>query len=67
MIAAIAMSGVITGLVAAALALFSGLSILGVVLAYCLTGSLATILVVGAVALRPCSPADEADSEIQTA
>jgi hypothetical protein len=67
MVATVAMSGVVTGILAAVLALLSGLSVLGVVLAYCLTGAVATVLVVGAVALRPSEPADEAESEALTA
>ena len=67
MVATIAMSGVITGILAAALALLSGLSVLGVILAYCLTGSVAAVLVVAAVALRPCAPDDETGRETQVA
>ena len=67
MVATIAMSGVITGILAAALALLSGLSVLGVILAYCLTGSVAVVLVVGAVALRPAAPDVETGHETQVA
>jgi hypothetical protein len=67
MVATIAMSGVVTGLLAAALALLSGLSVLGVVLAYCLTGGVAAVLIVGAVALRPSAPDAEAGTETQAA
>ena len=67
MVATIAMSGVVTGILAAVLALISGLSVLGVILAYCLTGALAAILVVGAVALHPSEPTDEAETEALTA
>ncbi len=67
MVATIAMSGVITGILAAAFALMSGLSVLGVILAYCLTGSVAAVLVVAAVALRPDATTDESQTETQTA
>jgi hypothetical protein len=67
MVATIAMSGVVTGILAAVLALLSGLSVLGVILAYCLTGAVATVLVVGAVALRPGEPAEEVEAEAVTA
>lgn len=67
MVATIAMSGVVTGILAAVLALISGLSVLGVILAYCLTGAVATVLVVGAIALRPSEPSDEDETEALTA
>ena len=67
MVATIAMSGVVTGILAAVLALISGLSVLGVILAYCLTGAVATVLVVGAIALRPAEAADEDEAEALTA
>jgi len=60
------MCGVITGILAATFALLSGLSILGVILAYCLTGSVAAVLIVAAVALRPCSPVAHDTGETQT-
>ena len=63
MVMTIAMSGVLTGILAAALAVLSGLSVLGVILAYCLTGSVAAVLVVGAVALRPAAPDVETGPE----
>ncbi len=65
MVAAICMFGVVTGILAASFAFLSGLSILGVILAYCLTGSVAAVLVVGAVAL--CPRARDAEAEAQTA
>ena len=67
MVATIAMSGVVTGILAAALALISGLSVLGVILAYCLTGAVASVLIVGAVALRPSETDDEAEADALTA
>ena len=67
MVATISMFGVVTGILAAALALLSGLSVLGVILAYCLTGSVAAVLVVGAVALCPRARADETGHDAQTA
>lgn len=67
MVATIAMSGVIAGILAAAFALLSGLSVLGVILAYCLTGSVAAILIAAALALRPGSSAADDAGETQTA
>ena len=67
MVVTIAMSGVVIGILAAALALLSGLSVVGVILAYCLTGSVAAVLLVGTLALRPCAPVDETGHETQVA
>ena len=67
MVATIGLFGVVTGILAAALAFLSGLSILGVILAYCVTGSVAAVLVVGAVALCPRAQADDTTQEAQTA
>ena len=67
MVATIGMLGVATGILAAAIAFLSGLSILGVVVAYCLTGSLAAFLVVGAVALCPRAADDDTAHDAQTA
>lgn len=67
MVATIGLFGVVTGILAAALAFLSGLSILGVILAYCVTGSVAAVLVVGAVALCPRAPGDETSHAAQTA
>jgi hypothetical protein len=67
MVATISVCGVATGILAAVLAMMSGLSILGVVLAYCLTGSVATVLVVGALALCPRVRDGETAENAQTA
>jgi hypothetical protein len=61
MVVTVAVSGIATGILAAALALLSGLSLLGVILAYCLTGSLFALLMVAALALRPA----EAKAEVE--
>ena len=67
MVTTIAMSGVVTGSLAAAFAALSGLSFLGVILAYCLTGSVAAVLVAAALALRPRNPSADQAGETQTA
>lgn len=67
MVAVISMAGVVTGILAATLAILSGLSVMGVILAYCLTGTVAAVLVVGAVALRPGEPEEETEAEAVTA
>ena len=66
MVVTIGMLGVFTGILAAALAHLSGLSILGVILAYCLTGSVAGVLVVMAIALSPRPRADQTVAEART-
>jgi uncharacterized oligopeptide transporter (OPT) family protein len=59
MVVVIAMSGVLTGILAAVLAALSGVSLLGVILAYCLTGTLAATFAVVAIAMRPVEVAAE--------
>jgi hypothetical protein len=63
MVVTVAISGIATGILGAALALLSGLSFLGAILAYCMTGSLFAVLMVAALALRPA----EADADAEAA
>ena len=66
MVIVIAVSGIVSGLLAAGLAVATGTSFLGVLLAYCLTGAVAATLFVAAAALRPTSDFLEPQIETQS-